>query len=86
METSKASWHELQRFFASGRMLKVGADLDLVDVGCNISLDKKQEVEGWLAAGDLSRVRDEEALNWFEQEAELWALVVRPWVLVQDRT
>ncbi|WP_263322271.1 DUF2288 domain-containing protein [Endozoicomonas sp. Mp262] len=86
METSVIAWKELQRFFASGMVLRVDGQLDLVEVGCQISLDNKQQVEQWLMEGSLRQVQDQEARKWFEEDTALWALVVRPWVLVQDRT
>ncbi len=85
METSRLPWKELQRFFASGVVLGVDTRLDLVEVGYQLSRDNKQQVEQWLAKGLLSQVKDRQAIDWYQQDAQLWALVVRPWVLVQDR-
>jgi len=83
LETSRIAWKELQRFFASGATMAVCAGLDLVDVAFQISEDNKAQVEQWMAAGQLGRVTDEQALAWFEADAEVWAVVVSPWVLVQ---
>lgn len=83
LETSRIKWEELQRFFASGAAIFVNETLDLIDVAIQISRDNKEQVLGWMESGMLSRVSDAQALAWFEADAEVWAVVVRPYVLVQ---
>ena len=39
LETSKIAWQELQRFFASGAAVFVAAELDLVEVAYQFSID-----------------------------------------------
>jgi hypothetical protein len=34
-------------------------------------------------AGQIARVSDAQALAWYESDADVWAVVVRPYVLVQ---
>jgi len=29
-------------------------------------------------------VTDAQAITWFEQDAAVWAVVVKPWILVQE--
>lgn len=84
-ETSQIAWSELQRYFAQGVVLRVDDSLDLIDVGYQISIDHKHAVEVWVEQGGVSAVSDELAQLWFEENRELWAVVVRPWVLVQER-
>ncbi len=83
METSRIPWHELQRFFASGLAIHVDASLDLVDVAYQFSVDNKTLVGEWLQTGKLGHVADQQASDWFAGNAEVWAVVVKPWVLVQ---
>ena len=83
-ETAKIPWAELQRFYAAGSVVAVAAGLDLVAVASQFSRDDKAAVETWIAEGEVSRVSDEQALQWLEQDATLWAVVVAPWVLVQE--
>jgi hypothetical protein len=83
-ETAKIPWRELQRFFAQGRVIHVAAGLDLVDVAARISEDQAEQVEAWMGAGELSRVSDEQARRWIDADALVWAVVIRPWVLVQS--
>jgi hypothetical protein len=83
LETSRIAWKELQVFFASGATIFVGGGLDLVEVAVQISRDNKAQVAQWLEAGQIARVSDEQALAWYETDADVWAVVARPYVLVQ---
>lgn len=83
METARIAWKELQRFFASGAAIFVSDELDLVEVAYQFSEDNKIEVERWLMKGLVARVSDEQARAWYEADAEMWAVVVSPYVLVQ---
>lgn len=83
LETSRIAWKELQRFFASGVAIFVSDELDMVEVALQISEDNQTQVAHWLATGQLGKVTDEQALAWFETDAEVWAVVVSPYVLVQ---
>jgi hypothetical protein len=84
METSRIDWKELQRFFAGGAAVQVSNGLDLVDVALQMHADNKPQIESWLAAGTLGKVTDEQAAAWLAADAEVWAVVVSPWVLVQQ--
>lgn len=82
-ETSKIAWKELQYFFASGMAIYVSADLDLLEVGLCFVEDNKAMVEKWMAEKHVMPVPDEQARSWYEDGASVWAVVVKPWVLVQ---
>jgi hypothetical protein len=84
-ETAKIPWSALQRFFAQGRVVAVRTGTDLVAVGAAMSRDERARIEAWMAAGAIAPVSDEQAKHWIETDALVWALVVRPWVLVQAR-
>ena len=84
LETSRIAWKDLQRFFASGAAIRVSKDLDLVEAAFQISEDNKQQVAQWLGEGKIGAVTDEQALAWYEAEADVWAVVVSPYVLVQE--
>ncbi len=85
LETAQIGWHELQPYFARGATVAVDESLDLVDVAFQISKDNKSQVAQWLESGQIGRVTDEQALAWYEADALLWAVVARPYVLVQDK-
>lgn len=82
-ETSRMPWRELLRFFAAGGVIVVDDTLDLVDVALCVANDDKQAVSGWLESGRIGKVTDAQAAEWLDADAALWAVVVKPWVLVQ---
>ena len=84
-ETAKIPWSELQRFFAKGVVLVVDAQLDIIEVACELSLDNKSQWDEWLSSGQIAKVSDKQAQYWFDSDALLWAVVVAPWVLVQEK-
>jgi len=84
LETSKIAWKELQRFFASGSAVYVSPELDLVDVAYQFSIDNKEQVADWLQNNQLGLVSDQQALAWLELNSEVWAVVIKPWILVQE--
>lgn len=84
METSQIAWKELQRFFASGAAVFVAPDLDLVEVAYQFSTDNKDQVALWMQSNQLGLVSDQQAIDWLEADAAVWAVVVKPWILVQE--
>ncbi|MDO9161045.1 MAG: DUF2288 domain-containing protein [Methylococcaceae bacterium] len=84
LETSQIAWKELQRFFANGSAVFVAPDLDLVEVAYQFSIDNKDQVADWLQNKQIGLVTDAQAITWFEQDAAVWAVVVKPWILVQE--
>jgi len=84
LETAKMAWKELERFFASGSLISINPELDLVEVAVSIANDDKPLVAQWLAEGRVAKVSDEQALAWNETELVLWTVVVKPWILVQE--
>jgi hypothetical protein len=84
-ETAQIEWSELQRFFASGVLLKVARDIDLVSVAEAVASDDTKQVTAWLSSGMLERTTAETAADLAERNPELWAVVVSPWVCVQER-
>lgn len=85
-ETAKIGWNELERFFARGVVLHVARDLDLVSVAEAIASDDSTQVAQWLSSGLLDRVQPEVAADFAARDPNLWAVVVSPWVCVQERT
>lgn len=83
-ETAKISWSELQRFFAQGKVMLVAMDLDLVDVAFAVQQDEVEQVKAWTDAEQLGPVSDHQARSWFDEDLSLWAVVVKPWILVQS--
>jgi hypothetical protein len=84
LETSRIAWKELLRFFAAGTVIAVGEDLDLIEVAVEISNDNAAQIAQWLSQGKIGKVSDAQAKTWLETDTTLWAVVVRPWILVQQ--
>ena len=82
-ETAKIEWQALQRFFAAGKAIAVASGHDLVDVAYAVSCDDASALKNWVDVSAVSPVSDEQARVWFESQASVWAVVVRPWVFVQ---
>jgi len=84
-ETARITWQELEVHFARGVVIRVASDLDLVEAAVGFANDDKQAVECWINAGQVEHLGMETARDWNERGPELWAVVVAPWVVVQER-
>lgn len=85
LETARISWKELQLFFAKGQVVEVVNSLDLVAVATAFASDNAAQCKMWLESGEVRRAPDESARLWAQDDSHLWAVVVAPWVLVQNR-
>lgn len=84
--TSRIEWKALERHFAAGHLLSVSAALDLVDVAEAFIRDDTEQVRQWMENRRLGPATNAEAADWSARDPDtLWAVVVRPWVLVQER-
>lgn len=84
-ETAKLHWQELQPHYARGVVIRVAGNLDLVEVALRLTLDDKPAFESWLRTGAVSHIDVEQAQAWAVRDAQLWAVVVAPWILVQEK-
>ena len=84
-QTARIKWRDLQVHYARGAVIWVRGDCNLVEIAVQLGLDNATELEAWIDAGEVNGVTEEQALSWYEQDCELWAVVAAPWVLVQDR-
>ncbi|MGB1290402.1 MAG: DUF2288 domain-containing protein [Porticoccaceae bacterium] len=84
-ETAKIQWHELQKHYASGSVIAVAAGFDLIKVAIALHQDDTAQIKQWLADSLLQQVTDSQAQQWYEQNAAVWALVIPPFVLVQEK-
>lgn len=85
VETAPMAWATLAPFFARGQLLRVASSLSLLDAAVAIAEDDADQVAQWQASDSLALVSDAEAQRWQAGDATLWAVVVRPFVLVQER-
>lgn len=84
-ETARISWQELQPFFARGALLKVAMGEDLVAIAAALAEDDRTRVAAWLDGGQLCKVEAEQAQDFLVRDPQLWAVVVAPWVVIQER-
>ncbi|MGG2397621.1 DUF2288 domain-containing protein [Pseudomonas sp. SH1-B] len=84
-ETAAISWQELQPFFARGALLWVDGSQDLVAIAQAVAENDQAKVAQWMNQGLLSKLEDTQAENLLKRDPQLWAVVVAPWVLVQER-
>jgi hypothetical protein len=83
-ETARIDWTELERFFAQGRLLLVMPDADLVGIAESIANDDKSRITEWLSTGVLQAMPNTIAADFAARKPALWAVVVSPWVCVQE--
>ena len=84
LETAQLAWPELERHFARGDLIKVAAGMDLVDTALHIAENNAATVQAWLADGRIARAQLGDAEDWHARKPMFWAVVVAPWVLVQE--
>lgn len=83
-ETARLPWRELEHHFARGAVIKVEAGVDLVEVATQLATDDMAVIVTNLSEGRLARASTEDAMAWNARQAEFWAVVAAPWVLVQE--
>ena len=83
-ETGKMEWHELERYFAKGVVINVDASLDLIDVAAAMIEDDKERISAWMDAAVLGPPKDSDVVQWVENKPLFWAVVVAPWVVIQE--
>lgn len=86
LETGRISWRELQPFFARGQTIHVAPELDLIRVARDFVDDRAEQVQDWMSRGLVGEVSADQARHWIDTDADMWALVIKPWVLVQPAT
>ncbi len=83
-EAGVIAWPLLQRHFARGVVVVVATRLDLLEVATAMVRDDREGVAAWLANGLVAQATDAQAHAWSLTAPELRAVVVAPWVLVQE--
>jgi hypothetical protein len=84
LETARIAWAELQRPFARGVVIKVAPGMDLVDAAVQVAGNNAAIVQEWLADGRIARAHAGDAADWQARQPIFWAVVVAPWVLIQE--
>ena len=84
-DTAKIKWGALHEHQLIECVIAVSADLDLIDVAYEFTFDNHDQVKAWMEQEQIMKVSDEQAQQWKTEDRELWAVVVAPWVLVQEQ-
>lgn len=83
-DSGKLTWREMQPHFARGSVIRVASDLDLIEVATAMAGDGAGLFSNWLQERRVGRATEDEAKDWNERAPLFWAVVVAPWVLVQE--
>jgi hypothetical protein len=83
-ELAKISFQELQKLFAKGMIVIVSSQVNLIEVAMKLHQDDSAIIELWIKEKKIIRAHDDHAKTWVAQRAELMAVTVAPWVLVQE--
>jgi hypothetical protein len=84
LETAQLAWRELERHFARGDVVKVAPGVDLIEAALLLAENDAGAMQVWLADGRIARASTDDAQAWHTQQSVFWAVVVAPWVLVQE--
>ena len=84
LETAQLAWPELERHFARGDVIKVAVGVDLVETALHVAENNAATVQEWLTSGRIARAELTDAEDWHARQPMFWAVVVAPWVLVQE--
>lgn len=82
--TGEVGWEELRPHYENGALLFVDLSIPIVDAGLAIANDDIDRVAEWRGNGDLVNPSDPHAEYWKKSGARFRALVVSPFVLIQE--
>jgi len=84
-EAGTADWKVLEPHFLRGAIIIIAPDLDIIDVGVKVATDDAAQIEAWMKGGKIAKPGQTDADRWEKAGTEVTALVVAPFVLVQQR-
>ena len=85
-DTAEIPWTEMQTIYAKGLIIWVSGSLDLLEVATDFASDNTKAIKAWLTSGEVQKMTDEKAKQWSKSNPVVWASVIAPWVLVQDKS
>jgi len=86
LETARISWKELEAYYAGGNVISVSPELDLIDIALVITNDDAEQLKEWTDQGLIDSVTNEQAKEYTDTQATVWAVVIKPWILIQSDT
>lgn len=84
-ETAVISWAELQPFSPVAPCSRSMPRWTWWKSPRPLAGDDREKVAAWLSGGGLSKVGEDAAKDFLERDPTLWAVVVAPWVVIQER-
>ncbi|MFK7863792.1 MAG: DUF2288 domain-containing protein [Pseudohongiellaceae bacterium] len=84
-DTARIQWSALTSYNQNDSIIEVDASLDLVNVACEFVADNTKQVGSWLESGLLVKVTETVSDNLKASDPEVWAVVVPPWILIQNK-
>lgn len=85
-ETAKVDWEELLPFYAKGQLIRVDSSLDLIEIGTLVAGNQAEQIARLMQHGKLGKLDDATATDWQQRRPAIWATVLAPWILVQERS
>ncbi|MNE32185.1 hypothetical protein D3C80_1257830 [compost metagenome] len=85
-ETGRIEWKALERFWAKGDLIWVDPTLDLIEVAQAMAENRSETFAEWRNAGTVGPVTAEQALDLQSRDPEIWAVVVSPFIVIQEKT
>jgi len=83
-DLAEVPWKDLRIHLQRDAIIIVAAELDLVAVAVAVAEDNKNEVEGWIGAGQLVKASTEQVEAWEKElDKPFRVLIVQPFILVQ---
>ena len=83
-QTGQIRWQELQPHYARGSVVVAEPGLDLLTAAAALAEDDRERVAAWLESQLLHRASENEARIWAVENPLFWAVVVAPWVVIQE--
>jgi|TARA_B110000483_G_scaffold237598_1_gene312629 hypothetical protein len=84
-DTARIRWSSLNQYDYQDAIIQVDAQLDLIEVASEFASDNVTQVQAWMEKSLVAKISEEKVQLWLTQDPELWAVVVSPWILVQNK-
>lgn len=84
-ETALMHWLDLQTFFAKGMVLSIDKSLDLIKTAVLFAEDMADDLAPQIESEMITHPSNDQARAWYEENIELWTVVVAPYILVQEQ-
>ena len=82
--TGEVDWPYLKKHYQSGALIYVDPALNITEVGRAIAEDDTETIKTWKKSGDIIQPSAPHAAYWEESGDTFLALVVSPFVLMQQ--